>query len=139
MEIPSPIFVLLGALSQPLSSRIVKGTHGWLPPLSALFSPSIERFLALPSPNQVLVALFLVHYTHRAVLQPLRSPSASTSLSPRWAWLMTISRKPAVARSVDVSCSVAPEFRFEGFRLLADDPLAQAEWPWLIEQHPELL
>ena len=38
-----------------------------------------------------------------------------------------------------VSCSVAPEFRFEGFRLLADDPLAQAEWPWLIEQHPELL
>ena len=38
-----------------------------------------------------------------------------------------------------VSCSVAPEFRFEGFRLLADDPLAQAEWPWLVEQHPELL
>ena len=38
-----------------------------------------------------------------------------------------------------VSCSVAPEFRFEGFRLLADDSLAQAEWPWLIEQHPELL
>ncbi|GAK67851.1 3-oxo-5-alpha-steroid 4-dehydrogenase [Moesziomyces antarcticus] len=77
MEIPSPIFVLLGALSQPLSGRVVKGTHGWLPPLSALFSPSIERFLALPSPNQVLVALFLVHYTHRAVLQPLRSPKRS--------------------------------------------------------------
>ena len=23
--------------------------------------------------------------------------------------------------------------------VLADDSLAQAEWPWLIEQHPELL
>ncbi|MDX5371737.1 MAG: cupin domain-containing protein [Pseudomonadaceae bacterium] len=38
-----------------------------------------------------------------------------------------------------VSCSVAPEFRFEGFRLLADDPAAQAGWPLLLERHPELL
>lgn len=38
-----------------------------------------------------------------------------------------------------VSCSVAPEFRFDGFSLLADDPLAQAAWPLLIAQHPELL
>ncbi|MEO4046013.1 cupin domain-containing protein [Pseudomonas sp. CAU 1711] len=38
-----------------------------------------------------------------------------------------------------VSCSVAPEFRFEGFRLLADDPAAQAGWPLLMARHPELL
>lgn len=38
-----------------------------------------------------------------------------------------------------VSCSVAPEFRFEGFRLLADDPAAQAGWPLLLERYPELL
>jgi hypothetical protein len=34
---------------------------------------------------------------------------------------------------------VAPEFRFEGFRLLADDPLAQVEWSLLLARHPELL
>lgn len=77
MEIPSPIFVLLGALSKPLSTSVVKGTTGFLPPLSALFSPSIKQFFALPSPNQVLVVMFLIHYTHRAVLQPLRSPKRS--------------------------------------------------------------
>lgn len=38
-----------------------------------------------------------------------------------------------------VSCSVAPEFHFAGFRLLADDPAAQAQWPRLVAQHPELL
>ena len=38
-----------------------------------------------------------------------------------------------------VSCSVAPEFRFEGFRLLADDPAAQVQWPLPGRQYPELL
>ena len=50
---------------------------------------------------------------------------------------------PQAARSLGdftlVSCSVAPEFRFEGFRLLADDPAAQAGWPLLLERYPELL
>ncbi|SJX64280.1 steroid 5alpha-reductase [Sporisorium reilianum f. sp. reilianum] len=77
MEIPSPIFLLLSAFSKPLSSSVVKGTTGFLPPLSSLYSPSIEHFLSLPSPNQVLVLLFTIHYTHRAVLQPLRSPRRS--------------------------------------------------------------
>lgn len=79
MEIPSPIFVLLGALSKPLSTSVVKGTSsgGFLPPLSALFSPSIKQFFALPSANQLLVVMFLIHYSHRAVLQPLRSPKRS--------------------------------------------------------------
>ncbi|EST04600.1 3-oxo-5-alpha-steroid 4-dehydrogenase, C-terminal [Kalmanozyma brasiliensis GHG001] len=77
MEIPSPIFVLLGALSKPLSTSVVKGTTGFLPPLSALFSPTLKQFVSLPSPNQVLVVMFLIHYTHRAVLQPLRSPKRS--------------------------------------------------------------
>ncbi|SPC62954.1 probable steroid 5alpha-reductase [Ustilago sp. UG-2017b] len=77
MEIPSPIFVLLGALSKPLSTSVVKGTTRFLPPMSALFSPCTKQFLALPSANQVLVIMFLIHYTHRAVLQPLRSPKRS--------------------------------------------------------------
>lgn len=77
MEIPSPVFVLLGALSKPLSTSVVKGTTGVLPPLSALFSPSVDKFFSLPSPNQVLVVMFLIHYMHRAVLQPLRSPRRS--------------------------------------------------------------
>jgi predicted cupin superfamily sugar epimerase len=38
-----------------------------------------------------------------------------------------------------VGCTVAPEFRFEGFRLLADDPAALAAWPRLVDEHPELL
>lgn len=77
MEIPSPIFVLLGALSKPLSASVVKGSGEIFPPLSELFSPSIKHFLALPSANQVLVVMFLIHYSHRAVLQPLRSPKRS--------------------------------------------------------------
>lgn len=77
MEIPSPMFLLLSAFSKPLSSSVVKGTTGLLPPLSSLYSPWIRHFLSLPSPNQVLVILFTIHYTHRAVLQPLRSPRRS--------------------------------------------------------------
>lgn len=38
-----------------------------------------------------------------------------------------------------VGCSVAPEFRFDGFQLLADDPVAQVHWPLLMARHPELL
>jgi predicted cupin superfamily sugar epimerase len=38
-----------------------------------------------------------------------------------------------------VGCTVAPEFRFDGFRLLADDPVAQAQWPRLAGEYPELL
>lgn len=38
-----------------------------------------------------------------------------------------------------VGCTVAPEFRFEGFRLLADDAAALALWPRLAGDHPELL
>jgi predicted cupin superfamily sugar epimerase len=38
-----------------------------------------------------------------------------------------------------VGCTVAPEFRFEGFRLLADDAQAQQGWPLLTRDYPELL
>ncbi|MFH6597188.1 cupin domain-containing protein [Ectopseudomonas khazarica] len=38
-----------------------------------------------------------------------------------------------------VGCSVAPEFQFAGFRLLADDQHAQAQWPQLVAEYPELL
>lgn len=38
-----------------------------------------------------------------------------------------------------VGCTVAPEFRFDGFALLADDHSAQACWPLLARDYPELL
>ncbi|WP_394560980.1 cupin domain-containing protein [Aquipseudomonas alcaligenes] len=38
-----------------------------------------------------------------------------------------------------VGCTVAPEFRFEDFRLLADDPAAQAAWPLLSRDYSELV
>ncbi|TRX76086.1 cupin domain-containing protein [Pseudomonas mangiferae] len=38
-----------------------------------------------------------------------------------------------------VSCTVTPAFEFAGFRLLADDPSAQAAWPLLVERFPDLL
>ena len=77
MEVPSPIFLLLSACSKPLSSSVVRGSSGYLPAWSELFDPSLQNFLSLPSANQVLVILFAIHYAHRAVLQPLRSPKRS--------------------------------------------------------------
>lgn len=38
-----------------------------------------------------------------------------------------------------VGCSVAPEFQFQGFRLLADDPAAQAHLPLLLSDYGDLL
>lgn len=38
-----------------------------------------------------------------------------------------------------VGCTVAPEFQFEGFLLLADDAEAQAQWPLLARDYPELV
>ncbi|KAF1050549.1 MAG: hypothetical protein GAK43_02763 [Stenotrophomonas maltophilia] len=38
-----------------------------------------------------------------------------------------------------VSCTVAPAFEFAGFRLLADEPQVQREWPRLLAEYPELL
>lgn len=38
-----------------------------------------------------------------------------------------------------VGCTVAPEFQFEGFRLLADDAEAQAQWPLLARDYSELV
>ena len=38
-----------------------------------------------------------------------------------------------------VGCTVAPEFRFEDFRLLADDPQARAAWPLLSRDHADLV
>ncbi len=38
-----------------------------------------------------------------------------------------------------VGCSVAPEFRFDGFRLLADDARALREWPRLVGEFPQLV
>jgi uncharacterized protein len=37
-----------------------------------------------------------------------------------------------------VGCTVAPGFDFAGFQLLSEDAAAQAAWPLLRRQHPEL-
>lgn len=54
---------------------------------------------------------------------------------PAHAWQAARSTGPYTL----VGCSVAPEFQFAGFRLLADDPQAQAQWPQLVVEYPELL
>ncbi|PWN48858.1 hypothetical protein IE53DRAFT_318639 [Violaceomyces palustris] len=74
MEVPSPILFILSVASPPLS---ISPTSTTFPPLSTLVNPSLSTFLSLPSPNQVLAALYVIHYLHRAVLSPLRSPKRS--------------------------------------------------------------
>jgi predicted cupin superfamily sugar epimerase len=68
-------------------------------------------------------------------LGPVTANQLPQRVVPAWAW--------QAARSLGdftlVGCTVAPEFRFDGFRLLADDPDALAQWPRLSDEYPELL
>ncbi|MDD0841355.1 cupin domain-containing protein [Pseudomonas sp. Gutcm_11s] len=71
----------------------------------------------------------------REVLGPVAAQQLPQRVVPAQAW--------QAARSLGdftlVGCTVAPEFRFENFRLLADDPAAQAAWPLLSGDYSELL
>jgi uncharacterized protein len=71
----------------------------------------------------------------RELLGPVTACQLPQRVVPAEAW--------QAARSLGdftlVGCTVAPEFRFEGFRLLADDPAALARWPRLACKYPELL
>jgi predicted cupin superfamily sugar epimerase len=71
----------------------------------------------------------------RECLGPVAAGQLPQRVVPACAW--------QAARSLGdftlVGCTVAPEFRFEDFRLLADDPAALAAWPRLVADYPELL
>lgn len=81
----------------------------------------------------------LVADTSDAVRRELLGPVANGQLPqrvvPAHAW--------QAARSLGdftlVGCTVAPEFRFESFCLLADDAQAQHDWPLLVRDFPALL
>ncbi|WP_282343703.1 MULTISPECIES: cupin domain-containing protein [Pseudomonas] len=68
-------------------------------------------------------------------LGPLAVDQLPQAAVPAHAWQAA----RALGRYTLVGCTVAPEFRFEGFRLLADDPQAQREWPRLAGEFPELV
>lgn len=63
MELVSPFTFIYTYLHSPLSPL----TYGQPPPIS------------IHNPSSVLAGLFLIHYTNRAVLSPLRTPSRSKS------------------------------------------------------------
>ncbi|CEH17462.1 Steroid reductase [Ceraceosorus bombacis] len=71
MEIWSPLLFALSVASPVLSHSSTQAV------LTNLVSPSWSRVASLPTPNLILAAAYIAHYTHRAVLQPLRSPARS--------------------------------------------------------------
>ncbi|KAK0550720.1 hypothetical protein OC844_006680 [Tilletia horrida] len=70
MEIVSPLTFLASLLSSgPLASRTGNALGSW--------APKWGNFAALPLPNRILAACFVLHYLHRAVISPLTSPTRS--------------------------------------------------------------
>ncbi|WP_263140509.1 cupin domain-containing protein [Pseudomonas sp. RIT-PI-AD] len=85
-------------------------------------------------PLELLVAE-TPHSVRRERLGPVDERSLPQRAVPACAW--------QAARSLGayalVGCTVAPAFDFAGFRLLADDPQAQLEWPLLSGPYAELM
>lgn len=76
MEIPAPLaFMLSMATPHILSHDTTLAKAGF----QALLSPSMAHLQQLPVANLLLGALYVIHYTHRAVVQPLTGPSRSPS------------------------------------------------------------
>ena len=63
----------------------------------------------------------------REVLGPVAEGSLPQRAVPAQAWQAA----RALGAYSLVGCSVAPGFEFAGFRLLANDPQAQRDWPLL--------
>ena len=86
------------------------------------------------APLELLVAQ-TPDQVHSERLGPVMVDQLPQRVVPAQAW--------QAARSLGdftlVGCTVAPEFRFDGFRLLADDVAALALWPRLVGDYPELL
>jgi 3-oxo-5-alpha-steroid 4-dehydrogenase 1 len=78
MELPSPIlFVLAAATPTALSHAVHAKTASDL--LHALINPSLDHVKSLPPANLILAALYVIHYSQRAVIQSIRSPPRSPS------------------------------------------------------------
>lgn len=77
MEIPAPVF-FLAALASPnqLSNEPVGDAKVFL---ASLLQPSWSHLRSLPAANLILASLYLIHYTHRAILQPILGPKRSSS------------------------------------------------------------
>lgn len=93
----------------------------------------------------------LWHFYEGAPLELLVAEQPDTLRTPRLG-LVAVGQLPQrlvpahawqAARSTGafslVGCSLSPGFDFEGFRLLADDPQAQRDWPMLAQLYPELV
>lgn len=77
MEIPAPIFCLLALAS---SNQLSNEPVGQLSNVYAsVLQPSWSHLKQLPVANLVLASLYIIHYTHRAVLQPIFGPKRSPS------------------------------------------------------------
>lgn len=77
MELPAPVFFALAmATPEPLSHDVqTKGANL----LSTLINPSLSHLKQLPVANLILGLLFLVHYTHRSIIQPVLGPPRNPS------------------------------------------------------------
>lgn len=77
MELPAPvIFVLALASPNQLSNEAMDSGATFF---GTLLQPSMAHFQTLPVANLILASLYVGHYIHRAVLQPLMGPARSPS------------------------------------------------------------
>ena len=78
MEVVSPIGFIAAFLSEPLTSEPIQASTDIIGVgLKDLWSPSLDRLRHMPAANIFVGSLFVLHYIHRAVLSPLRSPKRS--------------------------------------------------------------
>ncbi|UZJ52451.1 hypothetical protein CBS101457_001771 [Exobasidium rhododendri] len=77
MEVPSPIFCLLALASSKQLSNEPVGKISNIS--SSLLHPSWSHLTQLPAANLILASLFVIHYIHRAILQPIYGPKRSSS------------------------------------------------------------
>jgi 3-oxo-5-alpha-steroid 4-dehydrogenase 1 len=77
MEIPAPIILILAlASSNQLTNENVHQAKGFF---ESILQPSWSHLKQLPIANVILGSLYVIHYTHRAVLQPIFGPKRSPS------------------------------------------------------------
>lgn len=78
MELPAPLFFILAVSTpDPLSHdyHASNASNLW----KKLINPSFSHLQQLPVANLILASLFVIHYTHRAILQPIFGPPRSPS------------------------------------------------------------
>lgn len=77
MEMPGPILCILAlASSNQLSNESISESRYFF---SSILQPSWAHLKQLPIANLILGALYVIHYTHRAILQPIFGPKRSPS------------------------------------------------------------